>query len=293
MGDRGYRALRNAARRSGLVGVALMLVSVVVNLSSGPAWAAPGVRISESGGSTAVAEGGTKDTYTIVLTSEPKKDVAISIRNGDGQLRASPKRIVFEDDEWDEPQQVRVSAVNDKVVEGSHTGTLTHTAASKDPAYDGIAIAPVTVAITDNDVPDIEAVLSVADSPPIVEGPGALLKFTVSLTPASSKEVTVKYRTVDGTATAPADYVGLPLTPLTFAKGETTKEILVSVTDDAVDEIAESLKLGLSEPKGAAIEVGASDRNRDDHRQRQPAARDRQRSDNGRDRRPQDDFRSR
>jgi hypothetical protein len=165
---------------------------------------------------------------------------------------------VFKAGEWDEPQQVQVSAVNDKVVEGSHAGTLTHTATSKDPAYAGIAIAPVTVAITDNDLPDVEIILSAADAPPVVEGPGASLKFTVSLVPASSREVTVKYRTVDDTATAPDDYTALELQTLIFAKDETAKEILVPVTDDAVDEIAESLKLELSDPNGAAIEVGGA-----------------------------------
>jgi hypothetical protein len=45
-----------------------------------------------------------------------------------------------------------VTAVDDAAVEGPHTGTITHTAASADAAYNGIAIANVTANITDNDV---------------------------------------------------------------------------------------------------------------------------------------------
>ena len=38
-----------------------------------------GFTIAESGGSTSVAEAGTTDTFTVVLTAQPTSDVVISI----------------------------------------------------------------------------------------------------------------------------------------------------------------------------------------------------------------------
>src|SRR5262245_9782535 len=56
--------------------------------------------------------------------------------------------------------------------------------------------------------------------------------FTVSLSEASSREVSVKYGTTNGSAkTGNGDYVGKSGT-LTFRPGETTKTVTVLVTGD-------------------------------------------------------------
>ncbi len=80
--------------------------------------------------------------------------------------------------------------------------------------------------------------------------------FTVTLSAASGQAVKVSYRTANGTATAPADYTGVGLTTLTFAPGETTKTITVTVKGDALDEAAETFKLLLSAPLNATIAAG-------------------------------------
>jgi hypothetical protein len=110
---------------------------------------APGVTISQSGGSTAVTEGGATDTYTVVLTGEPTSDVTITPTPG-SQLTVSPPSLTFTISNWSTPQTVTVTAVNDAVAEGTHSGTITHAAASTDPGYNGIAIAAVTATITDD-----------------------------------------------------------------------------------------------------------------------------------------------
>ena len=65
----------------------------------------------------------------------------------------------------------------------------------------------------------------------VTEGNGGVANatFTVSLSGASSKSVTVKYATANVTATAPADYTAVPLTTLTFAPGQTSKTVNVAV----------------------------------------------------------------
>jgi len=110
---------------------------------------APGVAISQSGGSTAVTEGGATDTYTVVLTGEPTANVTIT-PSPSSQLTVSPPSLIFTISNWSTPQTVTVTALNDAVAEGTHSGTVTHAAASSDPGYNGIAITTVTASITDD-----------------------------------------------------------------------------------------------------------------------------------------------
>ncbi len=112
--------------------------------------AGPGVTITESGGSTNVTEGGATDTYTAVLNVAPTADVTITITPGT-QVTAIPATLTFTTVNWNVAQTVTVTAVDDALVEGAHTGTITHTAASADVAYNAIAIASVNANITDND----------------------------------------------------------------------------------------------------------------------------------------------
>ena len=77
-----------------------------------------------------------------------------------------------------------------------------------------------------------EATLSILDSEVIEGDEGtADMTFIVSLSKASSSDVCVEYRTSDNTANAGEDYVAAS-GALTFAAGETSKSITVSVIGD-------------------------------------------------------------
>lgn len=79
--------------------------------------------------------------------------------------------------------------------------------------------------------------------------------FTVTLSAASGPEVTVDFATSDGTATvADNDYVATNGT-LTFASGEVTKTISVSVVGNDLYESNESFTVTLSEESGAILEA--------------------------------------
>jgi hypothetical protein len=77
--------------------------------------------------------------------------------------------------------------------------------------------------------------------------------FTVSLTAPSSAPVTVRYATANGTAKSGKDYVAKSGT-LTFAAGETTKTITISVKGDKSKEAHETFFLNLSSASGALID---------------------------------------
>ncbi len=80
--------------------------------------------------------------------------------------------------------------------------------------------------------------------------------FTVSLSAPSGKSVTVRYATTTPgsiPATAGTDYVAVALTTLTFAPGETSKQITVLVNGDTLDEDTERFSVNLSSAGNATI----------------------------------------
>ena len=120
-----------------------------------------------------------------------------------------------------------------------------------------IGTATGTGTITDDDG---SPSLSIS-SPSVSEGNSGSknLEFTVSLSPASGQAVTVKYADAGtGTATAGTDYAALPSGTLTFAAGDTSKTITVSVTGDTRDEPDETVKLTLSDAANATIGTAAA-----------------------------------
>ena len=117
--------------------------------------------------------------------------------------------------------------------------------------------APAMVRVNDNDDPPTVSVDSTALS--AGEGHGSV-DVAVSLDAPSGKTVTVAYATADGAAnraTAGDDYTGRSGT-LTFLAGETAKTISVPITDDAVDDDAETFTVTLSSPSNATLGTAAA-----------------------------------
>lgn len=103
-------------------------------------------------------------------------------------------------------------------------------------------------------VPSANPAIAISDAAIIESDSGqTALVFTVSLSKAGSKEVSVKYGTANGTATASdGDFVGKSGT-LKFAPGETTKTITVMVNGDSRWESDEHFFVNLSGAKNAKI----------------------------------------
>lgn len=113
-----------------------------------------GITLTESDGSTEVVEGGATDTFSIVLTSQPLSDVVISL-TVDAQVTTDSATLTFTPSNWNTPQVVTVSAVDDVVAEGTHASFLSFAVASADPDFDQYALASVSVAIIDNESPGL------------------------------------------------------------------------------------------------------------------------------------------
>ena len=93
--------------------------------------------------------------------------------------------------------------------------------------------------------------ISVSDAT-VQEAEGAVLVFSITLSHASSRTVTVDYATSDGTAQAGSDYTAASAT-LTFNAGETSQTVQVTVLTDSEDESQETLTLTLSNPSQATL----------------------------------------
>jgi hypothetical protein len=76
--------------------------------------------------------------------------------------------------------------------------------------------------------------------------------FTVTLSQASAKTVTVDFATANGTANAGSDYTANSGT-LTFSPGTTQQLITVLVTGDTIDEDNETFTVNLSAPSNATL----------------------------------------
>ena len=96
--------------------------------------------------------------------------------------------------------------------------------------------------------------ISVSDAT-VQEAEGATLEFSVTLSHASSRTVTVSYATQDGTATAGPDYTATSAT-LTFNAGDLSQTVEVTVLTDSEDEGQETLTLTLSNPSQATLGDG-------------------------------------
>jgi hypothetical protein len=95
--------------------------------------------------------------------------------------------------------------------------------------------------------------LSIDDVDSVEPATGTVVApFTVLLLPPSAGAITVNFATANGSATAPGDYTaasGL----LSFAAGETSKPVNVTVRSDATSEPPESYSVNLSNPTGGAV----------------------------------------
>ena len=118
---------------------------------------------------------------------------------------------------------------------------------------------PVTVTVTAAAPnPVTPPALSIADLA-VAEGDGGHnhFIFTVSLDKASTDPVSVRYATVDGTATAGLDYTAAT-GMLTFAPGVTAQMAHVDILGDLNVEADETFTVALSNPIGATILEGSA-----------------------------------
>jgi hypothetical protein len=110
--------------------------------------------VTEVGGATSVSEGATTDTLIVVLSAQPMSNVVFTILSSDtGEATVSPATLTFTNANWNVAQTVTITGVNDSILDGTQTSTITIRVndALSDNSFDPLADKTVSVTTTDND----------------------------------------------------------------------------------------------------------------------------------------------
>lgn len=185
--------------------------------------------ITQTNGTTDVNEAGaTTDSYDVSLAVAPTANVTAALTT-DGQCTVDSPSLTFSTGNWDTPQTVIVTAVDDAIAEPSpHPCTITHSASSTDTRYN--LLRTLTVNVTDDDLSGL--VITETDGDTVVEEANPLTPDTYSVALASDPgaEVTVTLSTNGQCNVTPS--------PLTFdsSNWNINQDVSVTAVDDAASE---------------------------------------------------------
>lgn len=146
-----------------------------------------GISVSPLSGDTTEA-GGTA-TFTVVLNSEPLADVEIGLASSEpGEATVSTSALVFTPGNWDAPQQVTVTGVDDFVDDGDVPFRIvTAPASSGDGGYNGLDGEDPTATNQDDDTAGITVSMISGDT----DEDGASAVFLVVLDSEPTAAVTI------------------------------------------------------------------------------------------------------
>ncbi len=121
---------------------------------------APGEVLVEAEEPLRVSEDGTSDTFTVSLSRQPSSEVMMLVGRDVTEFDVSTTQLVFTPDNWDVPQTVRVTGLDDQVVDGDvEAVVLLFRVSSDDPGFDRLAVASPAIIIEDNDSIDADVVV--------------------------------------------------------------------------------------------------------------------------------------
>lgn len=224
---------------SGTVGDAVMVTNVDNETAGITVTPTAGLVTSESGASA---------TFSVVLNAEPANAVTISLASSDtSEGVVDPAELTFTAMNWDAPQVVTVTGVNDDEADGSIAyQIITGDTTSSDSRYEGLIVDDVSVSNTDNDTAGVTVTPTSGLS--TSEG-GATATFTVVLNTAPSSDVTIDVASTDSTE-GTADPASLTFTSDNWSSPQT---VTVTGVNDAAADGNQMYTIAL-----AAIAVGDS-----------------------------------
>ena len=205
-----------------------------------------GVTVVERGGETVTAEAGGKDSFTVVLTSEPTADVTIPVSSSDEtEATVSPTSLTFTPENWRTPQRVTVTGVDDTIDDGNMAYTVVLAPAeSTDVKYSGMDPEDVSATNADNDEPPTGIALSVHPAT-LSEGDGetdVTVVATVTGSGIYGSDVTVAVSVGPGTADA-VDFGAVPGFDIVIPAGTRSAKETFRLTpvDDVIKETSETV----------------------------------------------------
>ena len=184
--------------------------------------------------SITTSELGETGEFSIVLTTQPIGDVTIGITSSDpGEGTPDVANLLFTTLNWDVPQLVVVTGVDDDLIDGNQPYTIVTTTTSSiaDPDYDGLPVDDVAAVNIDDESPFL--VIQPRRKLHFVNEAGTVTtKLQIRLSVQPTADVSCTFGVSDATEG------DLDVTTLTFTtvNWNDTQEIIVSgVDDDLVD----------------------------------------------------------
>jgi len=181
--------------------------------------------------SSTVSEDGTSATFLVVLQDQPATDVVLDVVSSDTtETSVDQPTLTFTSTNWNQPQTVTVTGVDDAVIDGTQPSTITVSVndAASDDEFDGALPTSRSFNTTDNDVAGYTVTES--DGSTTVDESGTTDSFTVVLDTAPSSDVVFSI-TASDTDEAIVDLGMLTFTPMTWDMPQT---VTVTGVDDAL-----------------------------------------------------------
>ena len=192
---------------------------------------AAGFTIAQTGGSTSVAETGTTDTFTIVLNAQPASNVVLDITSSDTGEATVNTPLTFTNANWNTPQTVTVTGVDDNLIDGTISSTITIAVndGNSDNNFDPVANQTVTATTTDDDVAGFTIVESGGSTSVAESGTTDTVTIVLDTQPASNVVLAITSSdTGEATVTSTLTF--------TNANWNTAQTVTVTGVDDlAVD----------------------------------------------------------
>ncbi|MEM9005073.1 MAG: DUF4347 domain-containing protein [Cyanobacteria bacterium P01_F01_bin.86] len=136
-------------------------VSFVMENDDGDLWVldnvggvplAPDVLISLPGDQFGLSEGGTEQTLIVELATAPTEDVTVSFTPDTTEIEAVDA-LTFTPENWDTPQLVTFTAIQDDLEEGEESTSIDVAISTADPAYDAVVVEDIEGTIFDEGIP--------------------------------------------------------------------------------------------------------------------------------------------
>lgn len=201
----------------------------------------PGFTITPTTG-LVTSETGTSTTFTIALTSQPTASVTIpsitSSNTAEGTV--SPASVTFTTTNWNTPQTITATGVDDLLSDGNQTYQIQFSAAStSDTVYNGKIASTISIINTDNETFGVTVTPTVGLT---TTEAGGTATFTVVLNSASTSDVIIP---VSSNNTAEGTVSPSSLT-FTSANWNTPQTVTITGADDFVADgnIAYTINLG-------------------------------------------------
>jgi hypothetical protein len=187
----------------------------------------PGVIVSPVGGLTTTEAGGTA-TFTVRLETRPTGIVSIPISSSDlSEGTVSAAVLTFTTSNWNTPQTVTITGVDDLLVDGDVAYQIvTGKASSSDSRYNNMVVADVDVVNINDDFAGFEVV----SGNTVTTEKGATASFTVRLITAPTADVVLPLST-SNTAEGSISPASLTFTPSNWDVAQT---VTVAGVDDTV-----------------------------------------------------------